>query len=204
MRRPSGTSAIPARAIASGLSPPSGRPPSRISPRWARTSPTIECSVVDFPAPFGPIRPTISPRPTSSESPRTAGTVPYRTSSPETLRSGSGTSGIVVDGRLAEIRGGDVEVRADLGRRALRQRQPAVEDVDPVADLHDQRHVVVDQEHARLALVADEPDDGGELRHLGLGQAGGGLVHQDEAWRRRERARDAEPALVAVREHRRG
>ena len=36
----------------------------------------IACSVVDFPAPFGPIRPTISPLPTSSETPRTAGTEP--------------------------------------------------------------------------------------------------------------------------------
>ena len=36
----------------------------------------IACSVVDFPAPFGPMSPTISPGATLSESPRTAATPP--------------------------------------------------------------------------------------------------------------------------------
>ena len=36
----------------------------------------IACSVVDFPAPFGPMSPTISPGATLSDSPRTAGTPP--------------------------------------------------------------------------------------------------------------------------------
>ena len=36
----------------------------------------IACSVVDLPAPFGPIRPTISPFSTRSETSRTAATVP--------------------------------------------------------------------------------------------------------------------------------
>ena len=40
------------------------------------TTPMIACSVVDLPAPLGPIRPTISPRPTSRLRPRTAGTAP--------------------------------------------------------------------------------------------------------------------------------
>ena len=42
----------------------------------AGTSPMIACSVVDLPAPFGPIRPTISPRRTSSDRSRTAATPP--------------------------------------------------------------------------------------------------------------------------------
>ena len=36
----------------------------------------IACSVVDFPAPFGPISPTSSPRSIARLSPRTAGTEP--------------------------------------------------------------------------------------------------------------------------------
>ena len=40
----------------------------------AGTTPMIACRVVDLPAPFGPIRPTSSPAPTSRLSPRTAGT----------------------------------------------------------------------------------------------------------------------------------
>ena len=76
MRRPSGTSAIPARAIDSGERPRTDRPDRRTSPAAVRTTPMIACSVVDLPAPFGPIRPTSSPRPTSRSSPRTAGTEP--------------------------------------------------------------------------------------------------------------------------------
>jgi len=73
--RPSGTSATPLRATASGLRPRSERPPSVISPR-AGTAPMIACSVVDLPAPFGPMSPTISPGGTSNVMPRTAGTPP--------------------------------------------------------------------------------------------------------------------------------
>ncbi len=36
----------------------------------------IACSVVDLPAPFGPMSPTISPAATENDTPRTAGTVP--------------------------------------------------------------------------------------------------------------------------------
>ena len=36
----------------------------------------IACSVVDLPAPFGPIRPDDLAAPTSSDSPRTAATAP--------------------------------------------------------------------------------------------------------------------------------
>ena len=45
-----------------------------------------------------------------------------------------------------------------------------------------------------------DADDRRELGHLRLGQAGGRLVHQHEERLGRERARHAEPALVAVRE----
>ena len=59
---------------------------------------------------------------------------------------------------------------------------------------------MVDQEHADLLLVPDRADDGRELRDLALGQAGRGLVEQQEPRLDRERPRDAELALVAVRE----
>ena len=62
MRRPSGTSEMPERVTCSGERPRSDSPASRISPRRASTSPMIACSVVDLPAPLGPISPTISPR----------------------------------------------------------------------------------------------------------------------------------------------
>ena len=61
MRRPSGTSAMPRRATSSGRRPTSERPSSSTSPPAIGAEPMIACSVDDFPAPFGPIRPTIWP-----------------------------------------------------------------------------------------------------------------------------------------------
>jgi branched-chain amino acid transport system ATP-binding protein len=55
------------------------------------------------------------------------------------------------------------------GRRSLRERAALVEHLDPVADLENERHVVVDQEHAGAVVVAHRANDGGELRHLRLG-----------------------------------
>src|SRR5437667_6912893 len=97
----------------------------------------IACSVVDLPAPFGPIRPTISPTSTRSARSRTAGTEPYRTSTPLSASAGSG----IDHRRLAEVRRGDVEVPADLVRRSRGQRSALVEHVDPVANAHHERHV---------------------------------------------------------------
>ena len=48
-------------------------------------------------------------------------------------------------------------------------------------------------------VVPHGAHDRRELRHLGLGQTGGRLVHQHVARLGRERTRDAEPALVTVR-----
>ena len=50
------------RATSSVRRPTSERPPSVTSPAATGAAPMIACSVDDLPAPFGPIRPTISPR----------------------------------------------------------------------------------------------------------------------------------------------
>src|SRR5438876_2034745 len=149
MRRPSGTSATPARATVSGRWPRIEWPSSRISPACAGTSPMIACNVVDLPAPFGPIKPTISPSATARSRPLTAGTPPYRISTPAS----SSFASAIDERALPEIGGSDVEVAADLPRRPLRERAAVVEHLDPVADLHDQRHVVIDQEHAGRVFV---------------------------------------------------
>ena len=196
-RLPSGTSAIPVRAIASGARPRSDSPAKRTSPPRTRTRPMIACSVVDFPAPFGPMRPTISPGATSNDTPRTAGTPPYATSSPATS---SELTVVLLHGRLAEVGGRDVEVLPDLSRRPLRERPSLVEDLDAVADPHDERHVVVDQEHARVVVVAHGAHHRGERGNLCLRETGRGLVHEEEPRLGRERTRDAEPALVPMRE----
>jgi len=55
-----------------------------------------------------------------------------------------------------------------------------VEHVEAVADGHDERHVVVDQEYAAPAVVAHRANNLAELGRLRLRQPCGGLVHQHE------------------------
>src|SRR5262245_32340699 len=177
-----------------------------MSPRYIGTTPTIASSVVDLPAPFGPTSPTISPRPTLRSRFRTAGTVPYRTSSPATSSAGRSLLNrvdLLLRAAAAEVRVGDVDVAADLVRRALGERAALVEHVDAVGDLHDQRHVVVDEQDAGLVLVADRAHDCEEVVYLRLGESRGRLVHEHEPRLGGERTRHARLALVPVREQRR-
>jgi hypothetical protein len=105
--------------------------------------------------------------------------------------------------RLAEVGGGHVEVPPDLGGRPLREDAALVEHLDAVAGLHDERHVVVDQEHARAVVLRDRADERGEVRHLRLDEPRRGLVEEHDGRLRRAPPRDAEAALVPVRERRR-
>ena len=170
---PRGRARRPARATSSGW-PRSGAPRSRISPPASGTTPMIAWSVVDLPAPFGPISPTISPRPSCrlevahGRDGRRSGPRPRAARAPAAPLSHRPPR---PRGAGAEVGGRDVEVAPDLGGRALRERAAAVEHVDAVADLHDQRDVVVDQQHAGAEVVADGADDRRERRDLGLVQA---------------------------------
>ena len=179
------------------------RPLTRTSPRVGRTAPMIACSVDDLPAPFGPIRPTISPRSTSRERPRTARdrTVAYL----EVL------DGQQRDAQLARPRRGRRSRRdRPRRRRGWRGSPPGVpsasdaslvEHVDPIADPHDQRHVVVDQQDAGFVLVtqrrAPPPRSSGTSAS---GKPAAGSSSRTKRGLRRKRARDAEPPLVALRE----
>ena len=64
--------------------------------------------------------------------------------------------------------------------RALGDLAPEVEHDDLVGDRHDHRHVVLDEQHAEVELVADRPDQLAELVDLGVGEAGRGLVEQQQ------------------------
>ena len=75
-RRPSGLWAIPLLTIACGLAFVISPPWNRIAPWRGRLRPLIARSVVDFPAPFAPMRVTISPWPTVSETPFSAWIAP--------------------------------------------------------------------------------------------------------------------------------
>ena len=75
------------------------------------------------------------------------------------------------------------------------ERAPLVEHVDPIADVHDQRHVVIHEQHACTVLSRtvrtrfDERDD------VGLGQSRRGFVEQDIARPRGERTGDPDLLL---------
>ena len=76
MRRPSGTSAMRRREIASGGNPLIRSPRNSIVPRAGGTTPKMVLSVVDLPAALPPSRDTISPSRTSSEIARNTRTGP--------------------------------------------------------------------------------------------------------------------------------
>ena len=76
MRRPSGDWEIPRWTISCGGVSPISSPSKRIDPSRGGVSPEMERRVVDLPAPFEPIRVTISPSLTSSETPLRASIVP--------------------------------------------------------------------------------------------------------------------------------
>ncbi len=70
MRRSSGTSDTPARAIVI-MSRPTSSTPSRVTlPLRGRSQPTIDLSVVVLPTPLRPSSATVSPAPISSDTSR--------------------------------------------------------------------------------------------------------------------------------------
>ena len=71
-------------------------------------------------------------------------------------------------------------IRPDLSRRALGDDLAVVEDRDPVADAHDDAHVVLDEQDGQAQLGAELADEIGHLAGLAVVHAGGGFVEQEE------------------------
>src|SRR5580704_10203087 len=74
--------ATPARAKASGGALANGRPSRWTSPALGLWKPERTLTSVVFPAPFGPIRPTIAPGSSVNETPSIAASPPKRTETP--------------------------------------------------------------------------------------------------------------------------
>ena len=91
-------------------------------------------------------------------------------------------------------------VAADLGRCSLCQKLAVVQDDDTVADPHHGAHVVVHQQDRRAELLADAPHDGELCGDLGCIQAGQRFIEAQQHRTRGEGDRDAQHALVAVRQ----
>src|SRR5688572_12132710 len=160
--------------------------------------PEIERSVVDLPAPLEPISVTTSPSSTWSVTPLSASIEPYAVTMSSTSSSG------ISSPLLPEVGLDDLGVVADLRRLALGDLLAVVEHRDLLGHSHDHLHVVLDEEDGDLLLVAQPPHELRELLGLLRVHAGRRLVEQQQLRVRRERAGDLHPALVAVRQERRG
>src|SRR5438093_10139767 len=138
MPRPSGTCAMPSRAIDSGDRRAIGLPAKRMSPR-VPTVPEIARSVVVLPAPLAPRMATAWPSPTLSETPCSALKRPYDAST-----SWSSRSAIVLH---PEIRLDHRGIGPHLGGRPARDQPAEVEHVHGLRHVHDEVHVMLDEQH---------------------------------------------------------
>src|SRR5207302_3446385 len=178
--RPSGTCAMPTRTIDSGERRAIDFPAKRTSP-LLRTVFEIARNVVVLPAPFEPSTATTSASSTLNVTPWSALIGPYRASTPFS------SSSVLID-LTAEIRVDHALIALHLGRRPARDRAAEVEDVNVVGDAHDEVHVVLDEEHGQLQVVAQAADEAAKLFDLLVIQAACRLVQKEQAGLRRERA----------------
>src|SRR4051794_522429 len=124
-------------------------------PLRGRTNPLTLRSSVVLPAPLAPRTAVMVAASTSSDTPSRARTAPYVVTT-SSICSIADLSGLRVD-LLAEVGLQHLRVVANLVRSAGRDAAAEVEHDDPVTDLHDEIHVVLDQQHGHPAAeVADE------------------------------------------------
>jgi hypothetical protein len=84
------------------------------------------------------------------------------------------------------------------GGRSLEDPLAMRQNLDAVAQVHDQVHVVLDDDHREREASPDPVDQAQKGLRLSRIHSGGGLVEHQEAGARRERAHQFEPPLVAV------
>src|SRR5205807_2196660 len=116
---------------------------SSLEPRQGSRKPIAVFIRVVLPMPLRPRSATASPARTSSETPKRIGVAPYPAWTPD------------IFSRLA-LRGSQIgfdhlRIVPDLLRGALGDLLAEVQDRDPAGDAHDDRHVVLDQEHREAA-----------------------------------------------------
>src|SRR5919197_1360040 len=119
----------------------SAAPSTRAVPPWGRSRPASTRSSVVFPAPFAPKTPSVSPAPTSTLIPASAGRSPYLRSSPSSAMTGSFTLERL--GGVAQRRLDDRPRLADRLRRAREiDDQRAATDARETAGEDPERRVV--------------------------------------------------------------
>ncbi len=91
----------------------------------------------------------------------------------------------------------DVGVGLDLGRSSFRELAPEIERHDVIGDRHDEAHVMLDQQHGHVALVADAADQVAEHIDFFMIEAAGGFVEQQDLRIGGERTRELDALLGA-------
>src|SRR5689334_4988786 len=189
MPRPSGAWQIPRTTRRSARSREMSSPSKVIVPVDSGRMPEMTRIVVVLPAPFAPMRVTISPSSTVSEISESASMRPYCVETPV-----SSSSAIVGNPQVGRDHGGVV---ADLGRLAVGDLLPELQHHDAVGHPHDEPHVVLDEQHG-VAVVADAPDQAHQVVLLGRVEPGCRLVEAQQLGLGGQRAGDLEAALIAV------
>src|SRR3954469_9334554 len=183
-------------------------------PPVAPSKPPMTLSVVVLPPPFGPSNATTLPAGTTRSTPCRTSMRPYAA---RTCFSSS--TGVVMRsrprqvvgvlrhlgmlqgrlfGRGTEVRLEDGIVLLDLVGRADREDGAEVEDVDPRAHSHHERHVVFDHED-RHAFAGEIEEEIGERVRLLFVLTGRGLVEQQHAGGGGERATQFDETRLARR-----
>ena len=98
----------------------------------------------------------------------------------------------------AEIGGDHLGIVAHFLRRAVGDLRAVVEHDDMIGDLHDDRHVVLDQQDRGLVLVADRVEQRVEIGGFARVEAGRRLVETEQDRIGAHRAGDLEPPLRAI------
>src|SRR6185503_2887254 len=149
-RAPSGTTAMPRRTIASGGSPSMRSPLKRMAPPLRARSgmrPRMARMTVVLPAPFGPMRLTISPRATLRLTPRSTCSGPYPASTSSSSSIGSAM-------RVSEIGLHHRGIPHDVGRPPLGDLLTVVQDHHAVGQAEDREHDVLGH-HQRAPALTD-------------------------------------------------
>src|SRR5512143_3289190 len=200
--RPSGTSEQPRKTILSGGNFPISFVSKRISPDRGGISPDTVLRRVVFPAPFAPMIVTISPAPMCIETFLSTLSLPYpdstflilsmRPSIPKPAPPPFSPSLVV-----PQIHPDHLPVLLDREGTVLGDLLPVAHHDDLVRDLHDDRHVVLHEQHGD-AHVADPRDQPSHIVRFPHVQPGRGFIEQEELRLAGERPADLDDALLAV------
>src|SRR5262245_41749557 len=171
--------------MTSGARPVSTAPWTTTWPRRGGRRPTVTFIVVDLPAPLRPSKPRSRPSRSESETPCSTWLSPYSASMSASTRA----SGAKVD-----LPG--TGMGHDVGPRALNDDLTEMEDRDSLGEVEGHVHVVLD--HDDRDVARDARHEAQDVAALGDGQAGEGLVEQQEPRSLGERHRDLDAPALAV------